>query len=149
MCSIEWDAALETGDAVVDQQHRDIHALFNELEAAPVGDMAEVMSVLDRLMGHCDTHFATEEDLMERESYPRSLLDEHVAEHRDLVEGARDIVLKFRFGEMSDTADVVEFLRAWLTDHVHEKDRMLVDYMRERGAAAEMPSDPSGTARGT
>ena len=110
MGSIAWDPALETGDPLIDEQHHNIHAMLADLEAAG-DDVGAIMDVLDRLMGHVDTHFATEEDLMRREDFPREQAEEHIAEHRKLTDGARDIVLGFRSGEITSGAPIVEFLR--------------------------------------
>ena len=65
----EWDETLETGDPLVDQQHRRIYQIFYELEAAD-DTPGEIMHALDQLTVHVAVHFATEEDLMRREQFP-------------------------------------------------------------------------------
>jgi hemerythrin len=137
MPPIPWDARLETGDLVVDQQHRAIHSLFNELESG-VDSQANVVRGLDFLTEHVLVHFATEEDLMARENYPAGLAASHVEQHRQLTEQVRDRVLAYREGRLVDSALIVEFLREWLTKHVHECDQQLVDFVRRRGAAAQL-----------
>ncbi len=41
---------------------------------------------------------------------------------------------------------VVEFLRDWLSNHVHEQDRKFIEFVRMQGATATLPepwaSDP-------
>ena len=69
MDRIEWDASLETGDAVLDLQHRTIHSIFNQLHETD-DDPAAVLGVLDFLTQHVVAHFVTEEDLMVRETFP-------------------------------------------------------------------------------
>lgn len=138
MGDIRWDPSFETGDALVDEQHRAIHALFADLQSAE-DRPDEVMRVLDRLTEYVSMHFATEEDLMERERYPRELIDAHVVEHRNLTDATREKVLAFRAGTLGGIGPLVEFLRQWLANHVHERDRDLVEYCRKRGAAACLP----------
>lgn len=138
MASIEWDPGLETGDALVDAQHKRIHQLFGDLETS-ADSSAEVMRVLDYLTEHVMMHFATEEDLMEREAYPADARDAHIAEHQELTDGVRDKVLEFRIGELTSTGPLVEFLRDWLSSHVHERDRELVEFVRARGGKARLP----------
>jgi hemerythrin len=136
--TLEWDPALETGDALVDRQHRDIHDLSNELvhaESSP----AEVMSVLDRLVDHVLTHFATEEDLMRREFYPPELTARHIAQHRELTEDVRQKVLEFRSGALTATGPLLEFLRDWIATHVTEHDRGLIEYVRARKGLSSPP----------
>ena len=138
MQRIEWEASLETGDPVVDLQHRTIHNLFNRL--ADAGDnAAEILATLDYLTEHVLVHFATEEALMRAEQFPAGLTAAHVGEHHALTAGVRDRVLEFRDGRLTSTAPMLEFLRQWLTLHVHECDRVLVEHVRARGAAAEVP----------
>lgn len=147
MDGLRWDASLETGDPLVDEQHRNIHALVDFVAEAE--DRPELlMQVLDRLMQHVDCHFTTEETLMERTGYVGKDADEHVAEHRTFTEDARGAVLKFRTGELTSTGPVVEFLRDWLSTHVHGRDMRLIEYVRAQGAVASLPepwaSDPPG-----
>lgn len=139
MESTDWNSALETGDPLVDAQHRRIHELLSELEAAEDNRDA-VMRMLTELVDYSSIHFATEEDLMRREGYPAEQLEPHLAEHRMLTEAVRSKVLQFRTGELSSTAPVIVFLGDWLTEHVHERDAHLVEFMRVRGASArELP----------
>ena len=59
MNRVEWDSSLETGDPIVDLQHRAIHNLFNQLQCA-IDDASEVLATLDYLTQHVLVHFATE-----------------------------------------------------------------------------------------
>ena len=140
MPPIEWDAGLETGDAALDHQHRGIHTLFNHLESS-ADDAAEVMRVLDFLTEHVLVHFATEEDLMARTGYPADLTEAHIAEHRALTENVRDEVLAFRLGQLTSTEPLIEFLRDWLTHHVHESDLRFVEHIHSSGVRGTLPDE--------
>ncbi|MDR3686543.1 MAG: hemerythrin domain-containing protein [Coriobacteriia bacterium] len=135
-----WDESLETGDPLVDQQHRRIYRIFYELEVAD-DTPGEIMLVLDRLTSHVALHFRTEEDLMRREEFPAHETLLHQAEHRRLTEQTRAYVLQFRTGELSSTAPLIAFLREWLHSHVESCDRVLVDHVRARGGAARLPAE--------
>jgi len=140
MQNVEWDSSLETGDKLVDEQHRNIHALAASLHAAHDGP-EQIMLVLDRLMDHVACHFASEEDLMERAHCPRDMIEEHVAEHQALTQQAREITIRFRLGEVTSTREIADFLNEWLREHVHERDRVLVDYVRASGEAARLTEE--------
>lgn len=145
MGSLSWDASLETGDPLVDQQHRAIHHLVDQVEAATDGP-EQLMAALDQLMEYVDCHFTTEEALMAATGYAGEEADEHVAEHRELTSRARDLVLAFSRGGLTTMEPMVELLRPWLANHVHGRDREFVAYVRARGATAVLPepwaSDP-------
>jgi hemerythrin len=135
---VEWDASLETGDAVLDLQHRTIHSIFNQLRETE-DDPAEVLRVLDFLTQHVVAHFVTEEDLMPREEFPEHLAAAHIAEHRVLTDSVRRHVIEYRAGKLTSTAPLLELLHTWLVTHVHDCDRLLVEHIRNRGVAAELP----------
>lgn len=138
MAPIAWNPDLETGDELVDRQHRNIHRLLNELEG--VKDCREeIARVLEQLLDHVLMHFDTEEALMRREAYPAQLLDEHVALHRDLTNAAREKVLEFRAGQLTHVAELVAFLRDWVANHVHGHDLAMIQHMKGRGAIAVLP----------
>ena len=138
MGPLVWDESMETGDPLVDRQHREIHQLVDDAEAA-AGKPELLMSVLDRLMAHVDCHFATEEALMAQTGYAGLVAAAHVAEHRDLTNEARGVVMKVRLGELTSMEPVAEFLRAWLVKHVEASDRAFIDHVRARSAAASRP----------
>jgi hemerythrin len=141
---IEWDASLETGDRVVDLQHRAIHRIFNQLCDAS-DDPSQILGVLDFLTQHVNAHFATEEDLMPRAEFPQHLTDVHVAEHRVLTERVREHVLDYREGRFTTTDPLLDLLDTWLISHIHDCDRVLVDHIRLRGVSAQMPAEwPTG-----
>ena len=140
MSRIEWDARLETGDPVVDHQHRAIHNFFNQLESSS-GDPAECMRVLDFLTEHVVVHFATEEELMLRSAFPPELAKSHIAEHHRFTDSVRDQVLAFRSGRLTSTKPLIDFLREWLTTHVHDCDRQLVEHIRSCGVVGHLPQE--------
>lgn len=138
MSPITWDRSLETGDPVVDHQHRAIHDLFNNLEAVANND-AEIMRALDFLTEHVMVHFATEEDLMLREEFPKTLTEAHILEHRRLNDAVRDQVLAYRSGQLDSVEPIIAFLREWLVTHVRDCDRQLVDHISSRGVVVQFP----------
>jgi hemerythrin len=130
-----WDPSLETGDPLVDRQHREIAELVEYVRVA-TDSADQIMLVLDRLMVHVDTHFAIEEDLMARSAYAQDAADPHMAEHRRLIRSARDTVMQFRTGRLTSTKALAEFLYAWLCDHIERHDRAFITFVREAGFSA-------------
>lgn len=136
----EWEDVLETGDPCVDRQHEEIHQLLDYVESADDAP-GEVLHVLDRLMAHVDGHFATEEALMRQCGYSGEAAREHIRDHHELTQSARQMVLLFRSGELNSTKPLVTFLREWLDGHVHGHDVKFIAYAREHGASAAPPPE--------
>jgi len=66
MGSFEWDPKLETGVAVIDQQHRELFRRLDELQLAIYGAKAknELVVMIEYLEKYVDEHFAAEEKMM-------------------------------------------------------------------------------------
>ncbi len=135
MSPLEWDASLETGDALVDGQHRGILLFVNEVAALESDDPIVILGVVDRLMEHVDTHFAAEEELMMRGGYPADACNEHKAAHRMLKDKARAATLGFRGSWNITREPFVEFLGTWLVDHIETEDRKMIDYLKAHPTA--------------
>lgn len=134
MQRVEWDPTMETGDATVDDQHRGLIELFNSLlEAETREGLQGVPAVLERLCEYAIVHFSAEEELMNRVGYPDESVSAHLLEHASLTEQTRDIVLKFRTGQITSATPVVEFLSGWLSQHISKCDRQMVEFARTRG----------------
>ena len=139
MNPIVWDPSLDTGDALVDGQHRGIVDFANEVAALETDDAVVILGIVDRLMEHVDTHFAAEEDLMTRGGYPARAASEHRAAHRVLKDKARAATLGFRGSWNSTREPFVEFLGTWLLDHIEHEDRRLIEYLHAHGTAGLPP----------
>lgn len=131
MPRVEWDPAMETGDSSVDDQHRGLLGLFNDLVSAEEsGDEPRVWEVLQQLSDYVLVHFSAEESLMLQHGYPSELTSAHVGEHRDLTAQTRALVLEYRNAEHASVLPLVEFLQRWLAQHIECSDRCFVDYLR-------------------
>jgi hemerythrin-like metal-binding protein len=122
---------LETGNGLIDAQHREMFDLIASLEALGPARQAGAFAIAASLMEHVDVHFAMEEDLMRASAYEDSKLEDHVLEHEALRQRARDAILAFRTGADPSSAGMVEFLRSWLWEHIEGQDRDLVAHLRD------------------
>lgn len=139
---MEWQAALETGQAQIDEEHRALVAALNRLHAAADRDRAEVERALAFLRDYTVTHFAAEEELMLRHRYPGTAA--HFAAHADLVLRLSDLLAEHRAvrqepgkgaGEGA-LAGVLAFLESWLVEHILRQDQDLGSFLQQRGVGA-------------
>jgi diguanylate cyclase (GGDEF)-like protein/hemerythrin-like metal-binding protein len=107
---LHWSRAYESGDPLIDSQHRELIALANALfdpslkpEAAP----RELTSALDRLLTHVAKHFADEEAELSARNY-RGLIW-HKAAHATLLRDADDLKREVRSG-LRTLGDLREFI---------------------------------------
>ncbi|GAB4173460.1 MAG: hypothetical protein OHK0026_12260 [Rhodocyclaceae bacterium] len=67
---ISWNARLDTGSAVIDEQHKRIVDYINQLEAARLSaDKRLVGEVIEETVDYTQSHFGFEEAMMEEAGY--------------------------------------------------------------------------------
>jgi hemerythrin len=144
MALYQWDPALETGNAAIDEQHRRLFALANSLAEAiatcPMTDEGlceedenTLANAIYGLTDYCVEHFADEEELMASYEYPR------LSTHRSLHEELSGETLKRAAEYFNDDGIVPETLAPlfaeWLANHILIHDMSFAAYRRERESA--------------
>lgn len=137
MSLIEWRPALSVGSHELDEQHRSIFSLLNELHEAALGGAGRdrISPTLTSLVEHLGVHFATEERLMRECGYPG--YPTHKAEHDAFADEVKSLLHQQHSEHAVMTGELLRLIRSWLDDHVHRSDRLYVPWLRRmRGAPA-------------
>ena len=124
MAVFEWSADLEIGVFELDLQHRSLVAIANQFHDAVESGRPEhtIQWILDELLLYTKMHFETEEKYMRRYEHEQSSV--HKSEHAEMLKAMRRFKRKLKAGE--DIADeVLDFLGAWLAEHLTGLDRSL------------------------
>ena len=131
MKDLVLDHMLTIGIDEIDDDHNKLVNLFNILNhSLTEGATTEyVEAVLGELLNCTVWHFSHEERLMLKYGYDR--FEDHKAEHKDLIESARELQQKFiQTGKLDEREDL-EFLERWLTEHILVADLRLGSYLIE------------------
>jgi hemerythrin-like metal-binding protein len=133
MAGLAWNDGLSIGVAEVDAQHKRLIGLVNEVaEAVRAGAGRDIAgAALRNLCDYAVEHFASEEALMDPETYPE--YDMHLGQHMDGTTKALDFLQAFSLGEEVDMEQFVAFLSDWVVHHVMEVDQTLGRHLRSRG----------------
>ena len=133
MSVIDWNESLSVGIASIDEQHKKLVKMINDLnEAMRSGRGKDVIgNILNDLVSYTQIHFRHEEDLFARHGYPEA--DSHKQEHADLVAKVMDFKQQFDDGSTSLTISVMNFLSRWLTSHIKGTDREYAPFLQEKG----------------
>ncbi|MBF0461395.1 MAG: hemerythrin family protein [Magnetococcales bacterium] len=121
MVNIDWSEHLSVGVALVDEDHKKLVDMVNELFSAcfvGVGDEA-VAAILTAVIDYTQYHFAREEAFLQEHASPA--LEAHAEEHRQLTQQVLAIAEQ---GVSALSDDVLLFLRDWLTHHILETDKV-------------------------
>lgn len=125
---MQWEERYSVHIANIDDQHKKLFLLINQLhDAMSKGKAEDVMqSVLGELLVYTKTHFAAEEKLMESKNYPG--LAPHVAQHRKFVEKLATFQKEFTEHKATLSIGLMTYLRDWLTGHILQTDHQYSDF---------------------
>lgn len=124
MSDIQWTEDMSVGVAQLDDHHRRLIELTNQLGAAIAADNTEQVTgaVLGELIRYVYYHFGEEERLMEEASYAE--LSDHRRHHRAMAEHVRGLEERYNNDPGAViTADLHHFLAEWLVNHIRHEDR--------------------------
>lgn len=129
----DWSDELSVGIQEIDEQHKRLVDLVNQLNVAFVtgADSKVVSEALDRLIQYTQIHFTVEESLMRILGYPD--YETHKKHHDALVHQVLGFKLQFADGKLS-RLELMEFLHKWLTMHIMKEDTLYTDHFLARGA---------------
>jgi len=125
-----WPTELDTGVAVLDEQHRLLDRILCSLYQTLQGNASarDLAARVDQLLCLVDEHFATEEAVLETCAYPH--LGPHRAEHEGLVERMRELQRFYAEPGAPPLVEMVKQARAMLLAHVREVDGDYAEYLR-------------------
>ena len=128
MAIFEWNDSYSVGNAVVDDQHRKLVEMINDLDQAfSVGqETAAINNLYGKLANYAQLHFKTEEEMMLAGHCDESHFRRHKGEHHDFVQMVSNM------HEALDTADtqvadaILDYLIKWLMHHIMGEDKDMI-----------------------
>lgn len=131
---IEWSDALSVGVEEVDQQHKGLAQMVNELNRAIHGGWGKEArdEIIVKLVKYTRVHFATEESLMSISSYPH--LKEHKKQHENLIDIVKTYIKKYNENPEASNYEFLFFLKKWLTEHIMKDDKLMGEYLVKTGS---------------
>ena len=131
---VEFDNSLVTGNAMIDEQHKELIGKIDKLVACceEGGGKVEAIKMLDSLSDYTDFHFGEEEKLQEEVSYPA--IEGHKAKHAEFkksVEELHEMLVEEEGPTDAFVAAVQKNVVDWLFDHIKNMDQALAAYVQK------------------
>ena len=131
---VEFDNSLVTGNAMIDDQHKELIGKIDKLVACceEGGGKVEAIKMLDYLSDYTDFHFGEEEKLQEEVSYPA--MEGHKAKHaafKKAVEELHEMLVEEEGPTDAFVAAVQKNVVDWLFDHIKNMDQALAAYVQK------------------
>jgi hemerythrin len=140
---IPWESKYALGVKIIDDQHKRLFALTNELyEKCRLGENAvhdQFIKTLHSMVDYVMVHFSTEEKIMEQIHYPKiaEQKEQHAAFTMKIIEESK----RFGSGKHGVPLDLVHFLRDWIVSHIAVFDQVLANYIHQlkKSGAENLP----------
>jgi hemerythrin-like metal-binding protein len=122
---IAWDDAMRVGIDVIDEHHRYLFDLTNDLfevVAQKLGSR-EVARILKALDQYAQVHFRAEERMMAHYGY--AALDRQKTQHQHFEDKLREFYSELHHNPLTAQFDILIYLRDWLVNHIVYEDAQL------------------------
>ena len=130
----KWDDDLNVGIGLIDNQHKIIFDLINDLANATgaKADKKVIDTLVDVIENYIYRHFEAEEKLIA----PHQGAKEHCLEHYNLVKEFHKFRVSFR-NRTNGVNSVHDFLAPWFVDHISKRDVPLFRQIASGNAHAQ------------
>lgn len=136
-----WNDRLSVNIAVIDNDHKKLLALTNELyDAIMANNGKQILErLLSELVDYTKFHFAREEEFLTYAGYAD--ITRHKMEHDELTAQIHGIQKRFEDGSPALTLEVMNFLKDWLFNHILGSDAKYAAHLNAKGISwqAEVP----------
>jgi hemerythrin len=133
MALVTWRDQYSVGVETLDNQHKAMLRILNELHAASLRGKAQEVAgpLLSQLVSLANEHFSAEENLMESTAFPG--LAEHRAKHREMAGRFADLASRHEKGDTAVNLQLLYFVRDYQTKHMQNEDQDYARWLRAHG----------------
>ena len=129
-----WDPKYSVGITLLDDQHKELVKLANQLYTACMSRDDSVNTVfkdtMRKMVEYVRFHFSAENELLERIGYPDR--EEHKRQHDSLIKDILAAVKSFEEGNKFVPNSFVRTLKEWVFGHIAITDRLYAIFIQEQ-----------------
>jgi len=129
---ITWSAKFACGIKIIDDQHKGLVMLVNEMFNHVTGNNIQEHNYFNRVIkeavDYIKIHFATEEKIMLATNFAGYA--EHKRKHDNFVLTVVENINNYRYGQRFSLLTFTKFLKDWVLTHIAVMDKKYFDYLR-------------------
>jgi len=129
---ITWSDKFSSGIKLIDDQHKGLVELVNEMFNHVTGNDLQEHNYFNRVINdavsYVKTHFATEEKLMIATKFEGYA--EHKKEHDSFVLAVVENIKDYEAGKRLTLSSFTRFLKDWVLSHIALMDKKYFDYFK-------------------
>jgi len=131
MTNIQWNDTYSVGFKLIDDQHKILISLINDLYVAQhFGTLqTAIIGVLEKLAAYTVYHFNSEKELFAQYKYPKT--SEHLAEHDYFVDKVKGFQQELNRGGILLSLKTMDFLKDWTITHILGSDKEFGEFVKQ------------------
>ncbi|MCL2139581.1 MAG: bacteriohemerythrin [Treponema sp.] len=133
---VKWSATFSVGIKIIDDQHKGLINLVNDLFNHVTGNREEeylyFKKIIQSAVQYVKVHFKTEEEIMSQANFPG--YSEHKKEHDKFIMNILDMVNNYEKGIKLTLSEFTKFLREWILTHIAIMDKQYFVYFKQVNA---------------
>jgi len=130
---ITWTKSLSVGIKVIDDQHKVLVNLLNEMFNHVTGNYVQECDYFNRVIEevgrYVKYHFATEEKIMLATNYQG--YREHKREHDNFIITVKKNILDYKAGKRFTLSTFTRFLKDWVLSHIALVDKQYIEHLKK------------------
>ena len=130
---ITWTEKLACGIKQIDDQHKGLVDLVNEMFNHVTGNNLQEHNYFDRVIqeavNYVKNHFVTEEKIMLTTKFPGYV--EHKKEHENFVLAIVENIKDYKAGKRFTLSTFTRFLKDWVLSHIALVDKQYFEYFKK------------------
>ena len=130
---IEWDEKYSVNVKEIDDQHKGLFLVINDLnDAVSAGKAPDVIeTTVSKLIAYAKVHFATEEKYLTKFRYHEYA--EHKKEHDNFNIKVLAMNERLKSGVYILSSEISRFIKDWLTNHILVTDKKYGPFLNDNG----------------
>jgi len=129
---VEWTSKLACGIKIIDDQHKGLVNLVNEMFDHVTGNSVQEHDYFNRVIQeavkYVKVHFATEEKILIATKFAG--FEAHKKEHENFVRAIVGNIKEYESGNRYTLSTFTRFLKDWILSHIAFMDKQYFEYFR-------------------
>lgn len=131
MAVFVWKPQFVLNVTVIDEQHKVLVRLINDMGQILAGKMVAQYSVIfSDLIKYTRYHFITEEALMLASGYPLNNVNAHIKQHKQFIDELGSVCADNSIVSEDELSVILSFLTNWLSNHICKVDKKLAAHIQ-------------------
>jgi hemerythrin len=133
MAYFEWTDELRVGMGEIDEQHKELVGIINQLHDAMLANKGRPLQqeIIYQMVDYAVNHFALEEKLMRSSNFPG--YEPHRQEHAQFAAEAAELKGRTDHGDLILSLEILSLLKDWLQNHILHTDMKYIGHFRAHG----------------